>query len=86
MQSIQIGNFDYLQDEKGNWFYKAKEPLPLASGEKAKYREQPQFKLQTKIEGETKEKFVKIINISAIEIIKHLKKISNDTTGTSTGD
>jgi hypothetical protein len=30
MKPISIGNFDYTQDEKGEWIYKAKESTPLA--------------------------------------------------------
>jgi hypothetical protein len=72
MKPISIGNFEYTQDEKGEWIYKAKEIKPLKS-EKPKYREKPQFKLQEIIEGKSKNRFMKIMNHSVIEISKFIK-------------
>lgn len=71
MQPITIGNFDYSQDEKGNWIYKAKDFVPLKK-EKPKYQEKPQYKLQEKIEQQSKSRFNKIMNLSVIEVMKFL--------------
>lgn len=69
---ITIGNFDYSQDEKGEWIYKASESKPLKSGE-AKYQEKPAFPLQIKIESSSKNKIAQILKQSVIEISKHIK-------------
>jgi hypothetical protein len=74
MQSISIGNFDYSQNEKGEWIYKAKESKPLIKSNKpAKYREKPQYQLQETIEGKSKEKFNKIIGKTVLEVTKYIK-------------
>lgn len=73
MQPILIGNFEYTKDDKGAWIYKAKQSAPLSSSVKPKYKEQPQFKLQTQIEGSAKKRFGTVLNASVLEITKFLK-------------
>jgi hypothetical protein len=74
MQPIQIGNFEYTKDDKGEWIYKAKESNSLSSKKvNPKYQEKPQFKLQETIEGKSKIRFSKVMNYSVIEITKFLK-------------
>jgi hypothetical protein len=72
MKPISIGNFEYTQGEKGEWIYKAKESNPLVK-DKPKYQEKPQFKLQETIEQQSKNRFIKVMNHSVIEITKHIK-------------
>ena len=69
---IQIGNFEYTQDEKGDWIYKSKQSLPL-SKEKAQYKEEPQYPLQTTIEGLSKTNFAELINKTTFELINYIK-------------
>jgi hypothetical protein len=72
MQPIQIGNFEYRKDEKGNWIHKAKEQQPLKI-DKPQYREKPQFPVQEQIEGYSKDRFAKVVNATAIEVTNFLK-------------
>lgn len=73
MQPIAIGNFEYTQNDKGEWIFKAKDSNPLSSGkEKPKYQEKPQFRIQEVIEGKSKNTFRQIVNKEVIEITKFL--------------
>lgn len=75
MQPITIGNFDYTQDEKGEWIYKARETAPIGkTPDRPKYREKPQYKLNEVIEGKSKNRFSKIINHTALELINYIKE------------
>lgn len=75
MQPVRIGTFDYTKGEKGEWVFKAIESTPLAAPkEKPKYREVPQFPLQVTIESKSKNRFMKVMNLSVIEITKHIKE------------
>lgn len=69
---VQVGNFLASQDETGNWIYKAIDGQPLA-GKKAVYREEPQFAIQTQIEGTAKAKFKLILNKTVLEIVSLIK-------------
>lgn len=74
MQPIQIGNFEYTQDDKGQWIYKAKPSSPLSSSDKPKYKEKPQFKLQETIENASKERFSLVLNKTVLELTNYLKE------------
>ena len=69
---ITIGNFEYNQTDTGQWIFKAKDSLPVKK-DKPKYREQPQFPIQDKIEASSKNRFGKVIEKTVIEITKHIK-------------
>lgn len=74
MQPIRVGNFNYTQNEKGEWIYKSIDVKPLLhKKEKAKYKERPRFKLQEKIEDNSKQTARKIFANSAKEIARFLK-------------
>jgi hypothetical protein len=71
---IQIGNFSYTKDDKGNWIYKANDPAPLSSNKEAVYQEKPLFDLQLTIENNSSKKFEQIAKNNIIEIAKYLKE------------
>ena len=73
MNTIQVGNFDYSKNEKGEWIYKAKEQAPLTKPAAPKYKEKPQFALNDVIEGKSKNRFRKIVNHTVIEVTKFIK-------------
>lgn len=75
MQPIQVGNFEYEQDGKGNWTFKAKETEPFkANGNlKPKYAEQPQFKVIYDIESHMRGQMMNEIKIATKEILEILK-------------
>lgn len=70
---IQIGNFEYTQTDKGQWIYKSKDSAPVKK-EKPKYREQPQFPIQDRIEAGSKNRFGKVIEKTVIEVTKYIKE------------
>lgn len=74
MPPINIGNFEYTQDAKGNWIYKAKESVPIsAASGKAEYKEKPQYPLQEEIEGAAKVKFRVILNKTILQTVSYIK-------------
>lgn len=75
-QPIQIGNFEYTKDDKGDWIYKSN-PSSSLSKEKAQYREKPQYAVQEEIEGKSKDQFKKLINSTVLELIKYIKEEIN---------
>ena len=72
MDKILIGGFEYSQDEKSNWIFKAAESNPISSA-KPKYKELPQFPLNSIIEDKAKNNFRKIVNHTVLEITQYLK-------------
>jgi hypothetical protein len=52
VESIAIGNFEYTQDDQGNWIGKAQESKALKKDGtlKAQYKELPRYKMNISIE------------------------------------
>jgi hypothetical protein len=72
---IRVGNFLAERDEKGNWIYKSSPQTPLKKG-KAKYREQPRYKIIVEWESDLKSQYDKILKSGVTEIIKKLAEFS----------
>lgn len=69
---ITIGNFDAIQNAKGDWMYKAKDSSPLKKGT-VKYKEKPQYPLQNEIEDNSKSRFNKVLNKTVLESVSFIK-------------
>lgn len=70
---IPCGNFNATRGESGQWIYKAKDSTGLAKKVNPKYREEPQFGLQTQIEGNAEAGFKLNLNKTIIQILKLIK-------------
>lgn len=71
---MKIGNFDWLQDEKGNWLWKANSSLFQKNKKKlkAKYHDLPWFRATNVIEQNTKEDFRVMLKSAILEIGKEI--------------
>jgi hypothetical protein len=75
MEPIPVGNFEYTQDDKGGWTFKAKEGDVLKKDGtlKVEYKELPQFDLIYGIEAHMQGQMDNEIKQAVKEITKELK-------------
>lgn len=69
--TIQVGNFEYTQDEKGEWLFKASEPGKLKG--KSQYKEKPQFKIIEALDKEMSKSMEKQLNQFTKDATKFLQ-------------
>ena len=75
MDQIEVGNFLYQNDGKGNWTFKAKDPSPFdAKGIlKPQYKELPQFDIIYDIDAHMRGQMMNEIKAATKEILEILK-------------
>jgi hypothetical protein len=75
---IRVGNFIAIQDNKGNWLYKADQNSALkANGTlKAKYKDLPRYDVINEWEDSVKNQYSKSLKIGVDEITKLLAEFS----------
>lgn len=75
MCNIEVGNFDYSLNEKGEWIYKAKEPEAFKKDGtlKAQYKELPQFDIIYKIDDHASKLMLNEIKAAKNDILNLLK-------------
>ena len=71
---MKVGSFDWLQDEKGNWLWKANSSLFKKNKTKlkAKYHDLPWFKATNVIEKNAKEDFSHMLKKTVLEVGKEI--------------
>lgn len=72
-QNINIGNFQYSQDDKGNWIYKAIDVKKV--NKKASYKDVPQYKAIQTFEDQYKNEYKLILDQAIKEINQYLNDL-----------
>ena len=74
---IEIGNFVYFQNEKGEWLHKANDTKVLKKDGtlKAQYKDLPRYDIVYELEDDIKKDYKKTINTIAEEIVNKLLNI-----------
>lgn len=72
-QNINIGNFQYSQDDKGNWIYKSIDVKKV--NKNAKYQDLPQYKAIESFEDIYKHEYKLILDQAIKEINQYLNDL-----------
>ena len=72
---IKVGNFIAIQDDKGDWIYKAQESKALKKDGtlKAEYKEMPRFKILTEMENEVQDEYSQSLTLAINQVKNKIK-------------